>query len=87
MKWRIPTYKEEYGPWLDKIIKQWEYEKEWHKSFAWWPVKISDNEKVWWEWIEWRLEKYSRIHPPTFTDLYMWQYRDYEYRLLNESTS
>ena len=30
-------------------------DRPWHRWFAWYPVRI-DNERVWWEWVERRVD-------------------------------
>lgn len=33
--------------------------KDWHKWFAWFPVRISDQENAWLEYVERRIEYYD----------------------------
>lgn len=80
MKWKVPTLEEKYGPRLQLYIKQWEYEKEWRPYFAWWPVKTIDNQKVWLEWVERKLDLFYQIKP-SYTNFEFWEFRSYQYRV------
>lgn len=51
-----------------KISPQFNY-KEWHRWFAWYPVKLKNNQRVWLEYVERKLDGY------TIDYIACWSYR------------
>jgi len=57
---------------------QWEFEREWHRWFAWHPVEVAEDRTAWLTTVERRLTGHDREEQPAW---YNWGNRRYEYRL------
>lgn len=60
---------------------KWERLREWHRWFAWYPVKIAPDRRAWLIWVERRLSElggqYKQPDPLQWSREARW----YEYRL------
>lgn len=57
--------------------EKWLYERNWHRWFAWYPVRTSPTKVRWLSWIERRLDYSGRTTQPEW---YYWDIRRFEYR-------
>lgn len=49
MEWSYTSKEERTKKYNEEFTKRVKKNSKWHRWFAWWPVKISSNKKVWLE--------------------------------------
>ncbi len=86
MLWTTESNEERNARKNAALIPQWEYERNWHPWFAWYPVFVEPKRKAWLTYVERRLGGWERNEKPKW---WTWdiRYFSYEYRPLPKNVS
>lgn len=56
LSWKSETNSEKVERWQREAEPYFEYYKNWHKWFAWYPVIVSTEHRIWLQFVERRYE-------------------------------